>query len=185
MATKITEDGEVINTVTYEPIAMAPPFFKTPWNHDRDAESDRTGLACNDKSKTQQQFAKEADINNILRKFLSTGELNLTGNPIYQDIEEEFDLQKQMVTAYEVEQTWNSLPVAVRNILKDPRTFADYVTHCLETGDLDPLRELGLANAKPPEPAITPGGATQVAAPSPDGAPSAPQTAATPPTTAT
>lgn len=145
MAKQITEDGEIIDVVTREPIGIAPPLWKTPWNHNTDAESLATALCCEDASKTQQQFAKEADINNILRKFLSTGELNVTGNPIYRDIEAEFDLQDQMVTGHQVEEAWLALPAAVRNILKDPKTFADYVTHCLETGDLEPLRELGLA----------------------------------------
>lgn len=151
----LTDDGEIIDAPIPSTGVM---FFKTPYNHDRDQESDRTGLACQDLSRTQQQFANDADINVILAKFMKTGELTTTGAPNYQNIEEEFDLQRQMVTAWEVEVAWNKLPVAVRNILKDPKTFADYVTHCLETGDLDPLRELGLANPKPPEPTTPPGG---------------------------
>lgn len=162
----ITEDGEVLDTVTDEVIGTVPPFWKTPYNHDRDSESNRTGFASTDPSKTQQSFAAEADINNILAKFLKTGELNITGHPTYQDVPEEFDLQNAMVTAYQVEQAWNELPTAVRNILKDPRTFADYVDHCLKNGDIEPLRELGLAKPsepptaapEPPKPATPMGG---------------------------
>lgn len=155
----ITEDGEILDTVTHETIAMAPPFFKTPWNHDRDAESHACGLACTDKSKTQQQFAKDSDINVILAKFVQTGELNLIGVPIYQDAEKPFDLQEAIVTQYEVEQAWNALPAKVRNTLKDPQTFVDYINHAVSTGDLDDLRDLGLAPAKASEPA-NPGGAS-------------------------
>lgn len=172
---KVTDDGEIITLETprFSIPADTGIFWKTPWNHDRDAESNGTGLACNDKSKTQQQFAKDADINVILAKFLNTGELNLTGAPVYQNADKEFDLQDQMVTSHEVEQAWNDLPAAVRNILKDPKTFTDYVDHCVKTGDLDPLRELGLANPKAPEPEI--GGAP--APVPPEGAITAPKTA--------
>lgn len=159
---KITEDGEIVDIITEELVARAPPFFKTPWNHDTDLVSSLAALTCRDPSKTQQSFMAEADINNILRKFMQTGELPTTGAPVYQDFEEEFDLQSKMVTAWQVQEAWDSLPIAVRNILKDPKTFADYVSHCLETGDLDPLRELGLAKAveepvvKPPEKPVAP-----------------------------
>lgn len=93
----ITDDGEILDTNCEDcgPIAVAPPFWKTPHNHDRDAESARYALTCNDKSKTQQQFAKDADINVILAKFMQTGELNLTGTPLYQDADAEFDLRTQ------------------------------------------------------------------------------------------
>lgn len=151
MAKKLDiETGEI--TIVAEPhrtIAAEPPFFKTPWNHDRDAESKSVALTCNDPSRTQQQFAKEADINTILAKFLNTGELNITGSPNYQDFDEPFDLQDQLVTQHQVDQAWQALPAAVRNILKDPKTFTEYVGHCLQTGDLDPLRELGLADPLP------------------------------------
>lgn len=155
----VTEDGEVIDTVTEEPIAMAPgPFWKTPFNHDTSAEANRGALVCNDASKTQQQFAKDADINVILAKFMNGGDLPLTGQPVYQDADAYFDLQNAIVTKHEVDQAWDALPAKVRNVLKDPKTFADYVVHACQTGDLEDLRELGLAKAKAPEPAITPGG---------------------------
>lgn len=159
MAKTITEDGEIVDVLTHETVAMAPPFFKTPWNHDTDLEAAAVALECKDPSRTQQQFASDADINNILAKFLKTGEPPITtGTPIYQSFEKEFDLQDQMVTGYEVQQAWEALPAAARNILKDPKVFADYVEHCLERGDLDPLRELGLAKAKPTETPTPPGG---------------------------
>lgn len=151
------------------------PFFKTPFNHNTDYESHRTGTEINQPTKTQQHLASETEISNILAKFTQTGELPNTGAPIYQDFAEEFDLQTNMVTSWEVEQAWNNLPAAVRNILKDPKTFVSYIDHCVEKGDLGPLRELGLAKAMEPpktDPAapITPGGGTP-----------APQSAQTPP----
>lgn len=147
MTKKITEDGEIIDEITYETVGRTPPFFKTPWNHDTDREATNVSLECKDPSRTQQQFAKDADINNILSQFMKTGDPNLLGigNPIYRDIIEEFDLQSVIVTGWEAQNAWNQLSPEVRNTLKDPKTFADYVDHCLERGDLEPLRALGLA----------------------------------------
>lgn len=180
-----TETGELVEFINAEvrrSTNYTTPFWQTPWNTDWDDVGKRTALSTKDPSKTQQQFAKDADINHILAKFLNTGELNQTGLPIYQDIpgegQEERDLQTEIVTAYEVEQAWQALPAKVRNTLKDPKTFADYVTHCMQTGDMEPLEELGLANPttkpEPPKPAIS-----QVVTPdppTPDKAPKGPIT---------
>lgn len=152
MAKKITEDGEIIDLVTYEVIAMAPPFWKTPHNHDRDKESLAHGTACLDPSKTQQQFLKDADINTILAKFTQTGELPITGQATYGDADDR-DLQDRIVTAWEVNEAWEKLSPEVRNTLRDPQLFVEYVEHCLKTGDVEPLQKLGLA--PPPEPPKT------------------------------
>lgn len=153
----VTSDGEIINEPNYQTRIVDAPFFKTPWNHDRNLESSSTRLACRDPSKTQQQFAADADINNILRKFQISGELSVTGTPQFLEIpgdgSEERDLQNEIVTKYQVEQAWDALSSEVRNSLKDPKTFADYVEHCLQVGDLEPLRKLGLAAADAVEPA--------------------------------
>lgn len=173
---KITEDGEIIDVVTNEAVAMAPPFFKTPHNHDTTAEAKSSALICHDPSKTQQQFAKDSDINEILAKFMRSGELPVTGPANYQNNEQEFDLMDQMVTGYDVDQAWNALPTAVRAILGTPKKFVDYVDHCMQVGDLDPLRELGLAKAKALE-TPTPSGGT----PAPEPASKAPQEPVKPP----
>lgn len=162
---KSTEDGEIIDEVTHEPVARPPIFFKTPWNHDTDAEARSTALTCKDESKTKQSFLADADINVILAKFQQGGELIGSGKAaVYQDFEELFDLQDKMVTAHQVDEAWNALSPEVRNVLKNPETFASYVEHCLEVGDIEPLRSLGLAKPKeeppapPNPPAAPPGG---------------------------
>ena len=157
---------------------MAPPFFKTPHNHDTVAESNAHSTSRMDASKTQQQFAKDADINNILRKFMATGELPMGAQkPIYMDVEQEFDLQSSMVTAHQVKEAWDALPTAVRATL-NPSTFCDYVDHCVETGDLAPLVELGLANPPadpdPPQPEPTKPAGTPGASPAPPAGNAAP-----------
>lgn len=178
MAKKITTDGEVVDEVTREVIARVPSiYWKTPFNHDTDAESLATGLQCKDASKTQQQFAKDADINVILAKFFQTGELpHSTAAMGYRDVAEDaLDLQAQIVTGWEVEQAWAKLSPEVRNTLRDPLTFTRYVTHCLQTGDLDQLEELGLAVSQAKEQAAPPGGESPAPRP-PEGAAAAPKT---------
>lgn len=180
MAKIITDDGEIIDEVTREIIAREPPRFKTPWNHDTRAESLATATNKMEESRTQQQFLKDADINNILRKFLQTGELALTGKPTYQNVDEELDLLDRIITGDEVNTAWNALPTAVRAILKDPQQFVAYIEHCMETGDIEPLRELGLA--KPLQTPPAPRGAGPEAEP-PSGSKTAPKEPQVPPET--
>lgn len=175
MAKRITEDGEILDEVSREIIARVPPMWKTGFNHDTDAESLATGLECKDPSKTQQQFAKEADINHILAKFNATNVLPTIGEARYEDLaDEEVDFQNRMVTSWEVEQAWQQLTPEQRNTLKNPATMVEYVDHCLQTGDFDDLVKLGLATKKtPPAPApVAPDPATPPAGgtPAPAGA---------------
>lgn len=159
---KVTEDGEILDLVTHEVIARAPIYWKTPFNHDTDHEARSTALECKDKSLTQQQFAKDADINVILAKFMNSGgsvdQLPLPHPSQFLRVDEELDLQDRIITGYQVDQAWNALSAEVRNTLKNPATLVAYVEHCLERGDLEPLHKLGLA--RPPEPPEPPKPAT-------------------------
>lgn len=151
----VTEDGEVIQQpATPEEIARQIQktetlFFKTPFNHDTDIEAKRTALTCRDPSRTQQQFADEADINNILAKFARTQDpslLNPKGTPNYLNIEEEYDLMDKMVTAAQVEAEWEKLPKQARAILGTPKRFLEWYDRCLETGDIQGLADIGLVD---------------------------------------
>ena len=44
-------------------------FLRTPYNYDKDAATNESGLHCEDASLAQQHFKDECDINNILRQF--------------------------------------------------------------------------------------------------------------------
>lgn len=54
---------------------FVPVFVRSPNNYDMKAASDESGLFCPEPTKTQQQFAEDADINVIVRRFGLTGEL--------------------------------------------------------------------------------------------------------------
>ena len=161
-----TETGELeeIPNRYVTAILTDPPVFKTPFNHNRDKESDSTALICKDPSRTQQQFLAETDINNILKKFLDTRDpttLGITGAPQYRDIEREFDLQDQMVTAWDVEQAWLKLPVEARAILQTPTRFVEWYDKCLEEGNVQGLVDIGLIPKEKAAQATTaPGGDT-------------------------
>lgn len=171
----ITEEGEIVDNVTYEPVARAPVFWKTPFNHDTDGVSLATSTLCTDPSKTQQHFLKDSDINVILAKFMQTGELPQTGAPIYGDSDDR-DLMDRMVTSWDIEQAWNGLSAEVRNVLRDPKRLVEYIDHCVQNGDMEPLEKLGLAVPETlPEPKSPPGGTP--APTSADGAPQEPPAA--------
>jgi len=164
---KITPDGEIID-VRETLGAYASPFFKTPFNHDTDAESARTGLACKDPSKTQQHQADEADINTIVRRFNVTGQLpQIPLPPSIQDFTDIFDFQSAMNTLNQAKAAFGALPAEVRSsFANDPHAYVRYVDAAVEAGDLDQLRKWGIALPKAPEPEIvtppstTPAGVT-------------------------
>lgn len=151
------------------------PFWKTPYNHDTDAEAARTALHCKDPTKTQQHAKEESDINNIVDKFLKTGTLpQVPVPPTYENFGEIFDFQSAMNTIKAATDSFMALPGNIRaRFQNDPATFVAYVDHCHETGDLDPLREMGLAVPKAPDSPPDAGkGATPPTPPeSPSGAP--------------
>ena len=81
------ETGEIeVKTLT--------PFFRSPYNYDRDSVSRETGTACPEETLTQQQFKEECDINTILDRFGITGEVPTNvRQPISADFIEATDYQ--------------------------------------------------------------------------------------------
>lgn len=172
------DTGEVI--VTQDAFASIPKpaiFFKTPNNHDTDAESLSTALTCKDPSKTQQQFAKDADINNILRQFMDTSDPNILNPrglaPTYMDVPET-DLQSEIITSWEVNEAWDRLPSKVRKLLNGPQDLVRLIEDAERTGETEELHALGLMKPPPapPEPPKSATGGTP--APEADKGPAAP-----------
>lgn len=140
-AKQVTADGE-LKTIRW----------KTPHNHDTKAEAIRTATKNTAPSKTQQHGKQEADINTIVDRFLKTGLLpNVPVPPTYQNFGEVFDFQSAMNTIKAATDSFMALPANIRaRFDNNPAKFVGYVDHCLETGDLDPLREMGLALPRTP-----------------------------------
>lgn len=129
-------------------------FFKTPYNHDTNEESDKYALTCRDASMTQQSQAEEADINTIVRRFGITGHLpNIPLPPLLADFDEVFDFQTAMNTANLAKQSFMQLPADVRDAFRnDPHRFVSTIDNMLNVQDpaqreenLTVLRAMGLA----------------------------------------
>lgn len=154
-------------------------FFKTPFNHDTNAESDRTGLACADPSLTKQEFKEDADINNIIARFQQTNELPPIPLPEhFMDIRNRqtyLQVQEHMAEANAI---FYKLPAQLRaEHLNDPARWADAVVKAVEAGDLEKARKLGIDEPEPKpfvKPKETASGGTPAPAPS-KGAPGAPK----------
>lgn len=146
------------------------PEFKTPYNHDRDFESERTGLFCKDPSLTKQEFKEESDINVILERFMRGGDapppvlpehfMDLTGRTNY------FDMATKIAEANRIFYLLDARTRAEH--LNDPTRWADAVVKATETGDRDGLRALGL-DVPPEKPQEPPEGRSKPGAtPAPD-----------------
>ncbi len=131
---------------------MKPPFLRTPFNYDRDAVSDESGLACPEPSLAQQQFRDEADINTILERFGRTGELVVPVNvPKFGDYSEVTDYHSAMNLVIEAQDSFDRLPAKIRSQFdNDPGKFVDFV---MDENNRDKAVEMGLI--APSAPVVT------------------------------
>lgn len=142
--TFLTPDGEIKEV-----------FLKTPFNHDTDAEAERTGLICNDPSKAQQHMKEEADINTIVRRFGLTGQLpNARLPPTLDQFAEDIDdFQTAMNMVAAAKQSFMAMSAEVRDAFHhDPNRFVVTVDAMLgeanpekRESNLELLRAMGLA----------------------------------------
>ncbi len=125
-------------------------FCRTPYNYDTDAESNRTGLACEGPSKTQQQFKDEADINVIVERFLKSGEIpQQTPFPQQTEFVESFDFQTSMNVIVQAERSFMELPAKVRaRFQNDPQQFMEFMH---DPANIDEMVKLNLATTRPKE----------------------------------
>lgn len=130
------------------------PFLRTPGNYDTDEASEASGLRCEDPSRTQQQFKKECDINEIVRRFGLTGEFPENFNPPtsvdFTDTVTDFHTAANLMV--QANQEFNSLPAALRKrFYNDPQELMTF----LENGENEAeARSLGLLKdpVTPPAP---------------------------------
>lgn len=131
----ITPDGEIIEWT-----------WKTPYNHDVDAEAARTATYCKDDSKTQQSFKDEQDINVIVGRVLRTGTLPDIPVPlVYGDLTTQQNYHEMLNAVAETNGLFYRLDPELRAEYKnDPGAWLQDVNDKLQAGDLAPLREMGL-----------------------------------------
>jgi len=99
-------------------------------------------------TKTQQQFADECDINNIMRKYSSTGEFTVLTKKggVYGDFSEIQDFQGMLDTVRYAQEAFASLPATVRlRFQNDPGQLLAFVQ---DPKNYDEGVKLGLVEPK-------------------------------------
>jgi len=117
-------------------------FLRTPYNYDKDAASNESGLHCEDASLAQQHFKEECDINTILEKFNITGVLPRPISPRYGDFTGISDYHTAMNRVIAAQDEFEALPAQIRaRFGNDPAQLIEF----LENSDNRPeAEELGL-----------------------------------------
>jgi len=109
-----------------------------------EALSNDTGLMCLDSSLTQQQFKEEADINNIVDRFMKTGHLpDPVSMPQYIDYEGIFDFQSAMNVVRQADENFMRMDAKVRaRFHNSPQEFLEFFA---DPANVDEAVRLGLA----------------------------------------
>lgn len=118
---------------------------RSNWNYDPELASLESSVSAFSKTKTQQNFKEQCDINRIVKQFAGTGELlQRQGTPLSAD---EFigvmDYHTAMNAVRRGDEAFMALDASTRERFKnDPGAFVDF---CLDPSNLDELRKMGLA----------------------------------------
>jgi hypothetical protein len=115
-----------------------------------EAMSNQTGLECLDSSLTQQQFKEEADINNIVDRFMKTGHLpDPVSMPQYVDYEGIFDFQSAMNVVRQADENFMRMDAKVRSRFHNsPQEFLEFFA---DPANYDEAVRLGLAVPSKPQ----------------------------------
>lgn len=128
------------------------PFVRSAYNYDMNEASDESGLDCKDPTLTQQSFAEEVDINNIVNRLNLNGEMpQLQKLPEYGDFTGIFDYQTAMNAVVAANRDFMSLPAKLRTRFNnDPHEFVEFFA---DPDNKDEAIKLGLIE-KPAEPQV-------------------------------
>jgi len=126
---------------------MKPPFVRSAFNYDMMEASNESAIKVFDKSKTRQEFAEEADINTIVKRFHLTGELPTNIRmPTYQDYEGIFDFQTAMNAIVKSEEAFEAMPAEVR--ARFHNNTAEFLDFCSNPANREEAERLGLVDPK-------------------------------------
>ena len=122
---------------------MERVFVRAPFAYDTMAASDEVAIGDFDKSKTQQQFKEECDVNTIVERFGLTGQLPQDVRmPVSGDFTGVFDFHSAMNSVRLATESFNKMPATVRaRFHHDPGEFADF---CANKDNYDEAVKLGL-----------------------------------------
>lgn len=127
------ENGEVV-------------YWKTPYNHDTLAENERTQFIPTGEKLTQDSFKDEQDINKIVERVLRTGQMpDIQLPPQYGDLTTADDFHAMQNKLAETKGLFYKLPAAIRaSYQNDAGAWLEHVNQAVASGDVEPLREMGL-----------------------------------------
>lgn len=120
-------------------------LVRSAFGYDAEAVSLESGLHFGDEpSLTQQQFAADCDINNILDKWSRTGELPMSARlPDYGDFTGPSDYAEALALVREADEQFSGLDAKVRaRFSHDPAQFLEFMT---DPANYDEAVALGLA----------------------------------------
>lgn len=126
---------------------MKAPFLRTPYNYDTVAASNESGLACEDATLAQQQFAEECDINTILQRFNITGQLpDAPLSPRYGDFTGISDYKTALDRVIAAKEEFGSLPAPIRaRFNNDPAQLIEFLENEQNRSEAE---DLGLVTKK-------------------------------------
>jgi len=145
------------------------PFLRSPFNYDRDAASDESGLKCEDVSLTKQSFADECDINTIVRNFGLTGSLpDNYKPPQYGDFEGVADYQSALNAVIAADDAFMLMPPNLRERFhNNPQHLIEFLA---SENNYEEAVSLGLVQARSAEHKLDPNGSPLGQQASPKGA---------------
>lgn len=117
-----------------------------------------TGEITYPPSMTKQEFKKQCDINNIIKEFTLTGQIQhinaAAAQGAYLDLPDSVDYQDHLHAIMRAEDAFASLPAQIRDRFQgDPAKFLAFVQ---DPANADELIKLGIREAPPREPAQAP-----------------------------
>jgi len=104
-------------------------FLRTPYNYDKDAASNESGLHCEDASLAQQHYKEECDINTILQKFNISGLMpESTLSPRYGDFTGIGDYHTALNRVIAAQDEFDGLPATIRaRFDNDPAKLIEFL----------------------------------------------------------
>jgi len=136
---------------------IKPPFVRNPYNYSLADASNEAGLdcSCDGMGRTKQQFAEEADINTLIKRFGLDGKMPVgVRMPTFGDFSQVYDYQTAQNALKQASDSFMALPARVRaRFSNNPHEFVEF---CSDDSNRAEAIALGLVPLPPPLPVGSP-----------------------------
>lgn len=110
-----------------------------------------TGEISYPPSMTKQEFVRQCDINNIIKEFTLTGQVNhiaaKAAQGVFMDLPDSVDYQDHLNAMIRAQEAFQALPAAIRNRFHG--NPAEFLAFCEDPANGDELIKLGLRQPPP------------------------------------